>query len=827
MTFSATCKTLSRTITAIGAASLISMTSLLSGCAIGDIALSGPAPDPKVTAHASIRGTVIGGQNPVGFSSINLYAVDNTAYGGGPHALTTLLNGASQYYPGGTTGCSATALTATTYAIAAGTATIVASNTMIAGQLIVIADSGSGLSGTYLVTARTPTSFSVATTLANGAGATSGTFTPICYSVPTSDQNGNFTVTGDFACGAYGSSVVYLQAAGGNPGLSTVAATNTSLVLAALLQTNSSTPTALTCSQLSNANTVNINELTTAAMGIAMGQFFTTTYGGSPSSDGFGSGSSTQAQLGLTNAANTALALVSSATGVANTSYALALGSYSVTVAPEALKLQTIADILANCVNGATNNSSCQTLFTAIKLTGSSTPTDTLQAAALFGINPTAGNSATNMSNLFGLVTAIAAPFPAVATEPADWTIGIQYTDTTTTCTTGDTGTCILNDPQEVLIDGSGNVWVMNHNSTTAASVSELSPAGAPLLNVDKVGTTSFNIISPRNMALDTNGNAWIGTSTTAEIFEIVPGGSSAVLAPTSQPYAPIIDGSNNVFFGFASTSATASVEEFTGDTLSAAHQIEYPILCSTTTNAYTKCSSRAPAETNAFLPQYGAIDTNGNLWFSDGANSPTTSVLIMSGYSFTCTVYPCLGTTTGDTVAETYTILAGGTSGLPTFATPYGVAAGPGGAVWFANNLTASNTLAEMTSTTAGANFGSATTLNRPIYPAVDGAGNVWVTNNAGTSVSEFQGTGANTGTALSPAVTGTAPYTVPGYSHAGMLTPWGLSIDPSGNVWVANNTANTSTAGYGLFELVGAAAPTAAPISNALKNGKVGLKP
>jgi len=813
-----------RTLAATAAAALLST---LSGCAIGRVDLSGPVNQPNVTAHATISGKVIGGQNPVIFSSVNLFAVDNTAYGGGPHALTTALTGSSQYYPGGTTGCSPAPLTATTYTIAAGTATFLAPNTMVAGQLIAIADSaGSGLNGTYLVTTRSAASFSVATSSANAAGATSGTFTPTCYSLPTTDQNGNFTVTGDFACGAYGASVVYLQAFGGNPGLSPIASTNSSLVLTALLQSSASSTTALTCSQLSNANSVNVNELTTAAMGIAMGQFFTATYGGAPSTEGFGSGNSTQAQVGLTNAANTALELVATATGTAKQPYTLTSGSYSVNVAPESLKLQTIANILATCVNGATGNGNCTTIFGALKLAGAATPTDTLQAAVLFGINPTAGGAA-NMAALFGQASATAAPFLGLATQPADWTIGISYTDANPACTTGDLGTCVLNDPQEVLIDAAGNVWVLNHNGSTAASVSELTPVGAPLLNVDKVGTTSLNTLNPGNMALDTNGNAWLGTTTTSEVFEIGPGGTNAMLTTTSQPYALVIDGGNNVYFGFAGTSATSTVEEFSLDNLAAGSQIEFPILCSTTTYQYTQCGSRTPAETNAFLPQYGAIDTNGNLWFSGGANSPTNSILIMSEFGYGCPVFPCLNGTGGDTVNEKYTILAGGTSGLPTFATPFGFAAGPSGSIWMANTLTGNNTLAEMTSTSTGGNYGSATTLNQPYDPAVDGAGNAWVTNHAGSSVSEFQGTGTGAGKALSPTATGTAPYTVPGFSHAGILTPFGLSIDPSGNVWIANNTANTATASYGIFEIVGAAAPTAAPIAGALKNHKVGAKP
>ena len=105
----------------------------------------------------------------------------------------------------------------------------------------------------------------------------------------------------------------------------------------------------------------------------------------------------------------------------------------------------------------------------------------------------------------------------------------------------------------------------------------------------------------------------------------------------------------------------------------------------------------------------------------------------------------------------------------------------------------------------------------------AVDGVGNVWVTNLAGGSVSEFQGTGSNVGTALSPTKTGSAPYTTVGFYHSQLTAPWGVSIDFSGNVWIGNNTATTG----GIFELVGAGAPTDNPISQAFHDLKVGGRP
>jgi streptogramin lyase len=66
---------------------------------------------------------------------------------------------------------------------------------------------------------------------------------------------------------------------------------------------------------------------------------------------------------------------------------------------------------------------------------------------------------------------------------------------------------------------------------------------------------------------------------------------------------------------------------------------------------------------------------------------------------------------------------------------------------------------------------------LSTPYGVAIDTSGNAWVTNETGTSVSEFSPAGA--------ALTGTgSSYTLSGAQ--------GLSIDPAGHIWVANTGGN-----------------------------------
>jgi len=107
---------------------------------------------------------------------------------------------------------------------------------------------------------------------------------------------------------------------------------------------------------------------------------------------------------------------------------------------------------------------------------------------------------------------------------------------------------------------------------------------------------------------------------------------------------------------------------------------------------------------------------------------------------------------------------------------------------------------------------------LQNPWGVAIDGVGQVWVANFGGSRLSELCGTDPQscppgkrqTGAAISPEGTG--------YGFDGLVRDTGVAIDPSGNVWLANNWKSapiqTNPGGYQIVAYLGLAAPVKTPL-------------
>jgi hypothetical protein len=742
----------------------------LTGCTLGNVALSGGSAEPAQVSGLS--GMIHGGDQPVVGATITIYQVGTTGYGTGASAIagatTTTKAGGFFQVPaytcpsastlvylvatGGNPGLSATdsvsseTVTATATA-GTNTVTFTGANSYRVGQSVTLAGftTFSYLNGTQTVTAVTP-----------GAGGGANTAFSVTDTSASDPGPGNYTDNGT---------------------VSGTAATNPNLKLVAPIGA---------CSGAATTNVL-LNEVVDAAAAFSLAQYI------SPTTGQIGAPNTTQAQIGIANAFNTFNNLVTLSTGAANASSTKTANGFTITLTPENTKLNTVADILAACVNspGGTegDGSNCGTLFANVGTT--TYPTDTFAAAVDMALNPTSTTG--QITNLYGLI-APQPPFPGVSAQPTDWTVGILFTDTTT-------NTPVLPKPQNLAIDASGNVWVASYST---GALGEISPTGSPLVGTSTLNSLSITSLSPRNMAIDPSGNVWLATtSSSGTVFEYNPGTSTATsLTLGTSPYGLAIDGSGNVFFGHESgsdTTTVGSITEFPGGTLSATNEVTYPLNSSTS---------------NTLRPEYLAFDPSGNLWATDGSDQASTIIEITN--ITPCSPAPC--TVTQSSSANVYNnITVGGPSG------PYGVAGGLGG-IWWANRTAGSMTYLTVSGSTApttaptGSPFGSSAVFSKPEFVVVDGAGNVWTANNGSSSnagVQELSSTGASI-----------SPTNARGYLHANLASPLGIGVDPSGNVWIANNVASGSTGGASIFEIVGAAAPTITPLANAL-GSKIGTKP
>ena len=456
-----------------------------------------------------------------------------------------------------------------------------------------------------------------------------------------------------------------------------------------------------------------------------------------------GSNPSSLALTGIQNAFNNSANLF-------NITFSSTAGALAVTPAgdgtvPQA-ELNTLANVLSACINGNPTFTSCTTLLGDAKSGGTSgtTPTDTAAVAINIAHNPGA-----NVSAIWGIAPTTGAPFgsPILAAAPNDWTVAINFSDSLNS----------INAPSGVAIDASGNAWVANNGS---ACVTKLSPLGSILSGTS--GFTNESFVSPFGIAVDLNGNAWVADQ--GDVIEEV-GTNGTILSGT---------------LGFATTDPD-NVATPTGIAIDphgnawVAQLSNIAFELSGTTGAEISAPNGFPAGSTQIDLDAVAIDAAGNAYFANNkASFGTVAKMSNSG------------------------TLASGSAGFGAAAKgskSNSIALGKSSTVWVTD--LGSNGVTEMTTTgTSPTLFATIGGLSAPNAVAIDGAGDVWVSNNNGT-LSELSSAGA----ALSPAL---------GYSHGTILleNPIAIAVDGSGDVWLANSGNNEVT------EFIGLGTPVVTPI-------------
>ena len=612
-----------------------------------------------------------------------------------------------------------------------------------------------------------------------------------------------------------GNPLVYVVASGGNTQNNGDSTSNSAAAFVSALGL---------CQSVGNSTFVELNEVTTVATMAVWQQYFNPSVPAAssiyPIAGSFNSDGSGLSLQSMTSSYNLLANLVNIQTGAANTTKTIPASmaggtvgvlGLSVTATPEAAKLNTIANILASCINlptytpGATDP--CNTLFsnavhpdpttTSNPAATFSPAVDTLHAAYYMLTNPTdnpVGTTTSNLGSLYGLFLANGAAFtPTLGTQPTDWTIGISYAGPTTLCgaTTNPVGH-LINSVQDIAIDSRGGVWLANNEP--GGNVGLLSNTGAPegCIKIGSGLNTGITLDAANPGGLQ---NIWLADSGGTSIYEYPPGGTPIAYSTTTAPVSIAADASSTIYYTSNSNLYGLVAGNPTPMSIATAVGTGSRVLVDSSPAIWATSGTTSISRTTCTIIP-GTPGPPVTLPSLACSSTPITT----DGPTYGIGVSPLItvGSTTPHLQNSVYISAGTGTSSLSLFqggpATPYQ-------SVWDISSTTTPTTPPTTPPTTTT----SAPGLNNPAAVAVDGAQNVWAINNAPIATSVVEIGAAKQQLSGATGFVKDASYLGKGRS---------LIIDSSGNVWIGLDGTNSIT------EIVGAAVPVYQPYA-------VGLQP
>ena len=350
--------------------------------------------------------------------------------------------------------------------------------------------------------------------------------------------------------------------------------------------------------------------------------------------------------------------------------------------------------------------------------------------------------------------------------------------------------------PGSVAVDGSGNVYVAdtyNHTirKVTSGGVVTTLAGTAGVIGSDDGTGSAAQFSYPAAVAVDGAGNVYVADSGNNTIRKITPGGVVTTLAGTpgtggsadgtgsaaqfSIPNCIAVDGSGTLY---VADTGNLTIRKITPGG-------EVTTLAGTAGVIGSDDGTGSAARFNT--PQGVTVDGSGNVYVADSGNN--TIRKITPG----AVVTTLAGAVGSPGVAD-------GTGSAAQFSYPYGVAADASGKVYVAdrdNHTIRKITSGGVVTTVAGtaSNHGSAdgtgstARFNGPRGVAVDGSGNVYVADTYNHAIRKIA-SGAVVTTCA-----GTAPYGSTDGSgvNARFYNPGGVALDGSGNVYVADSYNHT----------------------------------
>jgi hypothetical protein len=618
-------------------------------------------------------------------------------------------------------------------------------------------------------------------TVSNSCG-TSGT-SP-CSPGQETDTSGNFSFAGGYFCPA--GEFAYIVGSGGTPSGSSATPNSKILLVAALGR----------CEDLYNAVTggysgykgssVYVNEITTVAAGYALGNFASV----SGSTVGIGAsstnnapkstGGTTTAPAGLYHAFLNAANLANPFSAATLVSAPTVSPANANAVVPAAL-INTIANILANCVDSTGSTGQCA------GLPGNS---DTFTAVKTLAANPTLGGSGVAVSNLFNLPTNSAPFSPILTAAPNDFSIGINYTSG-------------LVYPISGAVDVNDNFYLGNQSAASPAA------AGSDtLVSFNSNGTvvSTVTLTAPKytyGVSVDSLGNGYYANGSASGnnvvgVFAFTASTGAIAASPTIKTvnsslkgYATAVDKSNNVWVAGIGTAASSNLV-FKSAAGAASFGSGY---------AVTGFTTFANPKQMAI-----AIDPNQNVWtaFSNTTSGGTVAVVPYTGSAYTTPITntsvsgtPAIGITFGSVTGSSEVAY------LSSYTTPD------------IQPFTATLTSGQVTGVSSGTATTASSTILGSIYNATDGAGTIWIADTNSASVINYNPTNGTAYRYQPCLVTTNGSNVTCVNSLAGK--PYEVALDSTGSMWVTN------PAGANVVQIIGSAAPTW-PL---LSLGKYGVSP
>jgi sugar lactone lactonase YvrE len=247
--------------------------------------------------------------------------------------------------------------------------------------------------------------------------------------------------------------------------------------------------------------------------------------------------------------------------------------------------------------------------------------------------------------------------------------------------------------------------------------------------------------------------------------------------------------------------------------------------VCSDAVTAYSAASNGdvsplVPAPTGLSDPQFVAFDASGNIYVTNsctatvtiypkGSNGDAAPVAVIGGSKTGLSlpggialdangkiyvtdngatkvfVYPALGSSTGQLNEAPTATISGSKTKLTS---PYGIALDSSGKIYVADNAGSVFVYPKLGSSTGTLNeaptdtiTGVDTGLINPYGIALDASDNIYVADDGATSVLVYSA-GSN-GDA--------APIAIINGDETGLIDPYGIALDSSGNIYVADNSA------------------------------------